>query len=149
QPERSAPVARRDNARAARALAEWALEGFREAAVAKLTATYEVAPRTLWNWKKALDSDTELAGLFRDRPHAAPDLDRPQHLGEALAELVQRIRTLAAGEEDLGKVVEAFRALSEVAITREVLRDPTDAGQDRGHPAASGEDAPARAPLPN
>jgi hypothetical protein len=142
-------VARRDNARAARALAEWALEGFREAAVAKLTATYEVAPRTLWNWKKALDTDSELAGLFRDRLNDILDRDWAAHLTDALAELVQRIRALAAGEEDLGKVVEAFRALSEVAITREVLRGATDAGQDRGYATASGEDARPRPPLPN
>lgn len=138
-------MARRDNARAARALAEWALEGFREAAVAKLTATYEVAPRTLWNWKKALDSDSELAGLFRDRLNAALDLDWSQHLGEALAELVQRIRTLAADEPDLGKVVEAFRALSEVEITREVLRGASDADPHRGHEATSGQATSARA----
>lgn len=142
-------MARRDNARAARVLAEWALEGFREAAVAKLTATYEVAPRTLWNWKKALDSDSELAGLFRDRLNDILDKDWAAHLTDALAELVQRIRTLAADEPDLGKVVEAFRALSEVEITREVLRGATDASQDRGYAAASGEDAPARAALPN
>lgn len=137
-------MARRDNARAARALAEWALEGFREAAVAKLTATYEVAPRTLWNWKKALDTDSELAALFKARLNDILDRDWAAHLTDALAELVQRIRTLAADEPDLGKVVEAFRALSEVEITREVLRGATDADPHRGHEAASGQAAGAR-----
>ena len=142
-------MARRDNARAARALAEWALEGFREAAVAKLTATYEVSPRTLWNWKKALDSDSELAGLFRARLNDILDKDWAAHLDEALAELVQRIRALAADEPDLAKVVDAFRALSEVAITREVLRGADDAVSHRGHEAASGQATSARAATLN
>ena len=142
-------MARRDNARAARALAEWALEGFGRAAADQIAATYKVAPRTVWNWKAALDTDSELAALFRARLNDILDKDWAAHLDEALAELVQRIRALAADEPDLAKVVDAFRALSEVAITREVLRGADDAVSHRGHEAASGEDARPRPPLPN
>jgi methyl-accepting chemotaxis protein len=127
-------MAKRDNRLAARALADWAREGFREAVVGKITATYEVAPRTLWNWKKALDTDTELAGLFKERLNDILDRDWAAHLDTALAETVERLRTLIAAAEDLTAVVEAFKALSEVAITREVLRGATDA---QPHPAGA------------
>ncbi|HEX7002014.1 MAG TPA: hypothetical protein VF164_10020 [Trueperaceae bacterium] len=142
-------MARRDNHQAARALAEWALEGFREAVARQIADTYGIATRTLWRWKSALDEDTELSGLFRDRLNDILDRDWAAHLTDALAELVQRIRTLAADEPDLGKVVEAFRALSEVEITREVLRGATDADPHRGHETASGQATSARAALPN
>ncbi len=132
-------MARRDNHQAARALADWAREGFREAAARQITETYGVTVRTLWNWKKALDDDSELAGLFRARLNDILDLDWAAHLDEALAELVQRIRALAADEIDLGKVVEAFRALSEVEITREVLRGASDAEPHRGYEAQGGQ----------
>lgn len=138
-------MARRDNHQAARALAEWAREGFGRAAADQIAATYKVAPRTVWNWKAALDTDSELAALFRARLNDILDKDWAAHLTDALAELVQRIRTLAADEPDLGKVVEAFRALSEVEITREVLRGADDADPHRGHEATSGQATSARA----
>lgn len=138
-------MARRDNHQAARALAEWAREGFGRAAADQIAATYKVSPRTVWNWKAALDTDSELAALFRARLNDILDKDWAAHLTDALAELVQRIRTLAADEPDLGKVVEAFRALSEVEITREVLRGADDAVSHRGHEAASGQATSARA----
>ena len=142
-------MARRDNHQAARALAEWAQHGFTRAAADQIAATYKVSPRTVWNWKAALDTDSELAALFRARLNDILDKDWAAHLDEALAELVQRIRALAADEPDLAKVVDAFRALSEVAITREVLRGADDAVSHRGHEAASGEDARPRPALPN
>ena len=129
-------MAKRDNQAAARALADWAREGFREAHVQKITATHKVAARTLWNWKKALDTDPELAGLFRDRLNDALNKDWATHLDEALTELVQRIRTLASDDEaTLNAVVDAFRALSEVHITREVLRGAADAEPHRSYEA--------------
>lgn|SRR5690625_930632 len=130
---------RRDNPKAARALAEWAREGFREAHVNRISESYGVAPRTVWNWKAALDTDTELAGLFRDRLNDILDQDWASHLNDALTELVQRIRALTASEDDLGKIVEAFRALSEVEITREVLRGAADAQPHRSYEAPSRE----------
>lgn len=142
-------MAKRDNQLAARALADWAREGFREAHANRITETYGVTVRTLWNWKAALDTDSELAGLFRDRLNDILNKDWAAYLGEALGELVQRIRALALDEPDLGKVVDAFRALSEVEITREVLRVGADAESDRGYAAAGSEDARARQVLPN
>src|SRR5690606_42027293 len=83
-------MARRDNHQAARALAEWAREGFGRAAADQIAATYKVAPRTVWSWKAALDTDSELAALFRARLNDILDKDWAAHLDEALAELVQR-----------------------------------------------------------
>lgn len=142
-------MAKRDNRLAARALAEWAHDGFREAAVKKLSATYEVAPRTLWNWKKALDKDTELAGLFRDRLNDYLDRDWAVHLDQALAETVERLRTLISTSDDLAGVVEAFKALSEVAITREVLSGAVDADTHSADAEARRETARGSATLPN
>lgn len=129
-------MAKRDNHAAARALADWAREGFTEAAARPITDKYNITTRTLWRWKAALDTDSELSGLFRDRLNDALNKDWATHLDEALTELVQRIRELANDPDaGLGPVVDAFRALSEVQITREVLRGVADAEPHRGYEA--------------
>lgn len=140
-------MAKRDNHQAARALADWAQEGFREAHLKRITETYGITARTVWNWKAALDTDPELAGLFRERLNDLLDKDWAAHLGEALSELVERIRTLAATEDSLAAVVEAFRALSEVEITREVLSGAANAEPHRGHEAQSGQAQAIRSAL--
>lgn len=137
-------MARRDNHTAARALAEWAQNGFGRAAADQIAATYKVSPRTVWNWKAALDTDSELAALFRARLNDILDRDWAAHLNDALAELVTRIRALATDETDLTKIVEAFRALSEVEITREVLRGDANAEPHRGYETQSGENKATR-----
>lgn len=135
-------MARRDNDKAARALADWARHGFTRATADQIAATYQVAPRTVWNWKAALDDDTELAALFRERLNDLLNKDWAAHLDTALAETVEKLRALIQASTDLTSVVEAFRALSEVAITREVLRGATDAQPHRGYEAPSRQ-APA------
>ena len=142
-------MARRDNHLAARALADWARDGFRRATEDKIAATYEVGKRTLWNWKAALDDDPELAALFRERLDDLLNRDWAEHLDTALAETVERLRTLIADSGQLAEVVEAFRALSEVAITREVLRGATDADAHSTGAGATGETARGNATLPN
>lgn len=140
-------MAKRDNHQAARALADWAREGFREAVARQIADTFAVSTRTLWRWKSALDEDAELSVLFRDRLNDILNRDWASHLTDALAELVERIRALAEDEPDLGKVVEAFRALSEVEITREVLSGAANAEPHRGHEAQSGEAQANRSAL--
>ncbi len=140
-------MAKRDNHQAARALADWAQENFREAQATRIADTYNLTTRTLWRWKAALDTDTELSGLFRQRLNDILDKDWAAHLGEALSELVERIRTLAATEDSLAAVVEAFRALSEVEITREVLSGAANAEPHRGHEAQSGQAQAIRSAL--
>lgn len=136
-------MAKRDNHKAARALADWAQHGFTRATENKIADTYGINTRTLWRWKDALDDDNELSALFRARLNDALDQDWASHLGEALVELIQRIRELAdQPDTPLRDVTEAFRALSEVAITREVLRGAADAQPHRGYEAPSRE-APA------
>lgn len=123
-------MARRDNRLAARALADWARQGFTESAIDNLRARYGVARRTLWNWKAALDDDPELARIFRDRLNDALDQDWAAELDQALREVIARIRELVATEDDLAKVVAAFEKFSEVLITREVLGVAANAEQN-------------------
>lgn len=131
-------MARRDNHLAARALADWARHGFTRATERNIADTYKVSTRTLWRWKDALDSDTELSALFRDRLNDLLDRDWSEHLNDTLAASINRMRDLIDASDDLPAVTEAFRALSEVAITREVLRGATDAPEDRGYAPAGG-----------
>ena len=142
-------MARRDNHLAARALADWARDGFREATIGTITDTYGVTSRTLWRWKKALDTDTELSGLFRARLDDLLDRDWAQELDTAIAESIERLRALIAGSTDLSEVVEAFRALAEVALTREVLRGDADADSSAAVEGAPGQGARRSPPLPN
>jgi hypothetical protein len=123
-------MSRRDNRLAARALADWARQGFTEAATTEIRARYGVARRTLWNWKAALDDDPELAQHFRDRLNDALDQDWTHELDAALREIITRIRALVETETDLANVVAAFEKFSEVLITREVLGVAADARSD-------------------
>ena len=141
-------MAKRDNPLAARALAHWARDGFSEATINHITESYGVTSRTLWNWKKALDTDQELSGLFRERLDNLLNRDWAAQLDAALAETVERIRTLIQDAPDLTPVVEAFRALSEVAITREVLRGDANADTHTTHNGAARQD-PHNAARPN
>jgi AcrR family transcriptional regulator len=136
-------VAKRDNRQAARALADWARDGFRRATEQQIADKYGVASRTLWRWKDALDDDPELSALFRDRLNDVLDTDWAASLDEALVETITRLRYLIASTDDLQAATEAFKALSEVALTREVLRGAVDAVEDRdtaqaGHPHSGG-----------
>jgi methyl-accepting chemotaxis protein len=142
-------MARRDNRLAARALAEWARQGFARTVERQIADSYEVSTRTLWRWKDALDNDTELSALFRERVNDYLDRDWAAHLDEALAETVQRLRDLIAESNDLAGVVEAFKALSEVAITREVLSGAVDADARAADAEARREAARGGTTLPN
>jgi len=141
-------MAKRDNRLAARALADWAREGFKRSAERHIADKYSVSTRTLWRWKDALDDDSELSAQFKERLNDLLDRDWAAELDAALAETVERIRALIANARDLGQVVEAFRALSEVAITREVLREPSDAASHSTN-AAAGREGTEAASLPN
>lgn len=135
---------RRDNQKAARALAEWARHGFSRATEGQIADTYKVAARTLWRWKDALDTDAELSALFRDRlndyinGHWADDLDAT--IRASITRMLELIETC----DDLTKVTEAFTALSEVALTREVLSGT--ANEDAFTPAGAAAEGRSDSP---
>lgn len=141
-------MAKRDNRTAARALADWARQGFTNEAAQQLSDTYKVSVRTLWRWKDALDTDSELSQLFRDRANDALDQDWAAELNEALREIVGRIRALVQNEADLAKVVAAFEKLSEVMIAREVFGVAAN-GQPDSTVAEAGRDGTTNVLGPN
>lgn len=131
-------MARRDNHQAARALADWARTGFGRSTERQIADTHGVSTRTLWRWKDALDDDPELSALFRDLLNALMDGDWVAHLDAALMELTEIIRAKAKEPEaSLMMVTDAFRALSDVVMTREVFAlDDGDASSDQSRAPA-------------
>lgn len=134
-------MAKRDNRLAARALADWAREGFSRSTEGQIADTYGIATRTLWRWKDALDSDSELSALFRERVNDFLDRDWADELDDALRETIQELILHIKSQpmfspESIEAITKAFSALGEVAIAREVLGV-----------AATEQDAAARAPT--
>lgn len=138
---------RRDNHQAARALADWARHRFARAQDKPIAATYGVSPRTLWNWKAALDDDPELAALYRTAVQAHVTSDWADLLDEALRTAITRLLDLIAVEDDLAKVTEAFAKLSEVAIAKEMLRGALASEQAASATAVDGANHPHAAGL--
>lgn len=113
---------KRDNARAARALIEAHLHGDRKACESQ-----GITDRTLRNYRAALSEDPELSALFLEhlreltRRSWAEELDATLSL--TVRKLAEHIAYLEPGIPDsVEALTDAFRALSETAITREVLR---------------------------
>lgn len=137
---------RRDNQKAARALAEWARHGFSRATEGQIADTYEVAARTLWRWKDALDTDHELSALFRDRLNDHINGHWADQLDATIRASIARMADLIQTSDDLTKVTEAFVALSEVALTREVLHGATH--EDTFTPAGVAAEGRSGSPRP-
>ena len=123
---------RRDNHQAARALADWAQHRFARSYENRIADTYGVAPRTLWRWKDALDSDKELSALFKTAIQTHVTRDWADHLDATLTAAITKLLTLIEASDSLPDVTEAFAKLSEVAIAKEMLR-----GALNGEPATS------------
>lgn len=121
------PGNRRDNHKAARALAEWARHGFSRATEQQIAESAGVTARTLWNWKDALTTDPELSALFRDRLNEHLNSHWADELDAAIRASISRMFDLIQSSDDLTEVTQAFVALSEVALTREVLHGAANA----------------------
>lgn len=141
-PKPRKPGNRRDNHKAARALAEWARHGFTRATEQQIADTYEIAVRTLWRWKDALDTDPELSALFRDLLNDHLNRTWSDHLDAALTASITRMLDLIRTSHKLNEVTEAFRALSEIAITREVLHAATHGETGHERPPAGAATPP-------
>ena len=122
----------RDNHAAARALADWSRYAYARSRETEIATTHGVSTTTLWRWKKALASDSELAALFRDATGRIATGDWASHLTDALIETVAKLRRLIDASNDLPAVTEAFVALSDVALEKEMLRAALEAEQADG-----------------
>lgn len=115
-------MAKRDNNHAARALADWARTGFARGTAQTIADTHKVSTKTLTRWKHALNDDPELSAKFRDLLNDLLNADWVAHLNDALRELTEIMRSKAKeADASLAMVTDAFRALSDVVLTREVL----------------------------
>jgi hypothetical protein len=115
---------KRDNQLAARVLAQWAFKHFKLSELAALTASYQLSEKTLWNWKRALQTDRELSVLYEQRLNELLNQDWTKTLDLAIGATLSRLLELAptANHE---QARENFKVLAEVKITREVLAPQT------------------------
>ena len=110
----------------ARAIAEWAAFGYKTSAADQLAHKYGVATTTIYRWRKEITHDPESEALHRQYVTALLQHDWTAQLNTALTEAITRIRELIIQSNDLPAVTDAFKALSEIAVAREVLNVTTD-----------------------
>lgn len=126
-------MAKRDNKLAARILAEAVLSTDE-----KVAERHGVTRRTVVNYRNALNKDPELSQLFRETLDALLTRSWVDELDAGLREIINQIRAranaLPQNAEAYMAIVEAAKALGEIAVAREVLS------------AASGEGAAATTP---
>jgi transposase-like protein len=131
-----------------RALAEWAAFGYKRAVAETIADKYGVARTTLYRWRRELQNEPEIQTIRKTHANELLTHDWAAQLNAALMETITRIRELIAASTDLPAVTDAFKALSEIAVAREVLNVTTD---DRPHDALE-EDRPRKptsTPIPN
>jgi len=130
-------VAKRDNQLAARALADAVLTNDRTAA-----AKHKITDRTLRRYREALDTDAELSASFRTALDALLTSSWVTELDRGLSDLIGQLRTrsltLANSPEGYQALVDAVRALGEIAVAREVLSAARD---EDAAPATTGDQA--------
>ena len=112
---------KRDNLRAARALVDAALQGDAHAC-----QHHGIALRTLQNYRKLLDTDEELARFYAELSRTVTTQNWANELNLTLTvairkqgEMIRRIEGSSA--DTISAVTGAIKALSEIAITRDVL----------------------------
>ena len=112
---------KRDNERAARLLVEAALHGD-----VKVSEQAGITRQTIHNYRKALSEDADLLRLFIQYSNELLTRTWADELESALTltitTLVQHISGLESfTPESIKAITEALKALSEIAMTREVL----------------------------
>lgn len=137
-------MARRDNHQAARALADAVLTSDRTAA-----AKHGITTRTLRRYREALHTDPELSASFRAALDELLTKSWADELDAGLQEIIRQLRarteTLPESVDGYMAIVEAAKALGEIAVAREVLSaaaDPDAAAEAPSHHAQA-------ATLPN
>lgn len=121
---------KRDNAKAARALVDAALRGDAQAC-----ASHGIALRTLQNYRKLLETDDELARFYAELSRTVTTQNWANELNVTLTTAIRKQGDLIRGittssADNISAVTGAIKALSEIAITRDVLGagEVSDAG---------------------
>lgn len=112
---------KRDNAKAARALVDAALRGDAQAC-----ASHGIALRTLQNYRKLLETDDELARFYAELSRTVTTQNWANELNVTLTTAIRKQGDLIRGittssADNISAVTGAIKALSEIAITRDVL----------------------------
>jgi len=117
---------KRDNERAARALADAALLGDRKAC-----EKHAITDRTLRNYRAALQTDPELSWLFQT---ACTELTRrhwAEELNDTLNAATQKLKALilnahSTDPETITAITQAVLGMAELALTRDILATRTE-----------------------
>lgn len=112
---------KRDNAKAARALVDAALRGDAQAC-----ANHGIALRTLQNYRKLLETNEELARFYAELSRTVTTQNWANELNVTLTTAIRKQGDLIRGittssADNISAVTGAIKALSEIAITRDVL----------------------------
>lgn len=112
---------KRDNLRAARALVDAALQGD-----ATACAKHEITARTLQRYRAALETDEELSAFYAQLSRTVTTQNWANELNVTLTTAIRKQGDLIRGittssAENISAVTGAIKALSEIAITRDVL----------------------------
>lgn len=115
-------MAKRDNIKAARALAEAAFS-----TDAKVCEEYGITLRTLQNWRAALKKDKELSRLFAEAHRELGNRDWGETVAQTLNAAAQKLQALILGAtssdpETIRAVTDGVTGLAKIAMTREMLQ---------------------------
>lgn len=127
-------MAKRNNHKAALALAQWALKGFTEASAGQIAKTHETTYRTLRRWRDKLKEDIDLSSKYQQYLHEMTTTGQTYEtidlkhwsveLNETLNAALQKQRELiekADNLEHLSDVNQAVGTLTEIQFARDVL----------------------------
>lgn len=116
-------MAKRDNVRAAQALAAWSLHNYSTITAEEVAKTHGVSVPSLWRYLRALKTDSELSQNFNEAAkellnrHWADDID------DTMSTLQTRMKALAVTSESLQDITHAYRNVAEIALAKEILKE--------------------------
>jgi hypothetical protein len=139
----------RDNEMAARVLAEWSIHSFVRSKLSAIAAKYDVAERSVWRWKNALEDDDNLSALYEQRVNELLNSDWLKKLEEALSLNMDRQMELTRVSKSLADVTESFKNLAEVKLTVEMLKADDSAESTSSSRTPEAVEGEASSSLPN
>ena len=116
-------MAKRNNQKAARAIAEWALYGFKYGEAQKVADNHSVTVRTLTNWYIATKKDPELSELYQKAAKTLADQDWAQTLSHDISQLQSLLLSQAKESKSVQDLTLAHRSLAELQIAKELLSE--------------------------
>lgn len=114
-------MAKRDNTKAARALAEWSLTNFKYNAITKVAENHGVTTRTIENWFAALNKDSELSDLFSEHRNELTKGEWASNIDSTLSTILERIKFVSATSTDLPELTLAFEKVADVSLAKEII----------------------------